>query len=366
MKVVQGWPEVGERVRDLRLAHGLNQGQLAEQLGVDRTAVVRIEAGERQVSALELGRLADILHVEVAHFVTQAPTAVTTYRTLIADEPDQVSRDRILLDVDLEGHARDAEWLREQGFLGVPPYLITPRPVSDNESAIKLARDVRKQAGMSSGPLGSLAEVGELFGLYILVVDRDASGASLQFDPGFGVAVIGGRAQPGRRRWTAVHELGHHIVGDAYNSDVGVAASDAEKEKLIDSFVGEFLLPAEDILAAWSGRPSEEPFRLLVRLAAEYRLSWSSTVAAACKAGIIKRSDVQSFRARTPTRGDFFDIVGCEPNVDLAVGTTGPVWKRAVFAAWRTGRVSAERAVGLLRNTLSTGDLPRLDVADTE
>ncbi|MDQ3886719.1 MAG: helix-turn-helix domain-containing protein [Actinomycetota bacterium] len=45
----------------MRLAYGLSQAQLAARLGLDRTAVVRIEAGERRVSALELGRLADVL-----------------------------------------------------------------------------------------------------------------------------------------------------------------------------------------------------------------------------------------------------------------------------------------------------------------
>lgn len=157
MQAVQGWPEVGERVRDMRLARGLSQAALAEELDIDRTAVVRIEAGERQVSALELGHLSDILCVPIAHFMTQPSAAVTTYRTLLADDPDQGSRDRVLLDVDLETHARDAEWLKEQGLLERAQHLVTPGPVGDTEAAVELARDVRRQIGIRSGPLGPLA-----------------------------------------------------------------------------------------------------------------------------------------------------------------------------------------------------------------
>ncbi|MGH8964052.1 MAG: helix-turn-helix domain-containing protein, partial [Actinomycetes bacterium] len=80
---------MGERVRELRLAHQLSQAQLARRLDLDRTAVVRVEAGERQISALELGQLADIFDVPIAHFVTRPPASVTSYRPPIADELDK-------------------------------------------------------------------------------------------------------------------------------------------------------------------------------------------------------------------------------------------------------------------------------------
>lgn len=145
-----------------------------------------------------------------------------------------------------------------------------------------------------------------------------------------------------------------------------MAASDAEKEKVIDAFVGEFLLPTDDVRAAWSSAAQAEPYSRLVRIAAEYRLSWSSTIASAGRADVIDRRDIQGLRARTPTRGDFLEIVGYEPLADLIPGTTGPGWKRAVFGAWRNGGISAERAVQLVQNTLTVGDLPQLEVFDKQ
>ncbi|MHA6618928.1 helix-turn-helix domain-containing protein [Pseudonocardia sp. DLS-67] len=355
---------MGERVRELRLAHQLSQAELARRLDLDRTAVVRVEAGERQVSALELGQLADIFDVPIAHFVTKPPASVTSYRTPIADELDKNARDRVLLDIDLEGHARDAEWLKQQGFLSTTSLPIFG-PVPDIAAATGLAKQARNIAGIESGPVPRLVDAAEKFGLYILVVDRDASGASLQLDRGFGVAVVGGRAQPGRRRWTAAHEIGHHLIGDAYHSDVGVSASEDEKEAVIDAFVAEFLLPRDEVRTAWESDPLADPYPKLVKLAAAYRISWSATVAAATASRVIERSDAQRLRARTPTRGDFLEVVGAEPRPDLDIGATGPAWKRAVLGAWRAGRISTDRARALLHESLDLSEFPQRDVDAT-
>ncbi len=51
------------RVRRLRLAAGLNQGELARELGVSRPTLTQIETGERKLSAEEASRLAPILRV---------------------------------------------------------------------------------------------------------------------------------------------------------------------------------------------------------------------------------------------------------------------------------------------------------------
>ena len=363
VEAVTGWLEVGERVRDVRLAHGLSQADLARQLGIDRTAVVRLEGGERQVSALELGRLAEVFRVPISHFVTRAPVAVRTYRSPLPDDPDQGTRDKLLLDIDLETHARDAAWLHDEGYLkAVDP------PVSGSAGtpaeAAELARQARKYLDAKSGPLGSMAAVAELFGLFLLIVDRDAPGASLELDRGFGVAVVGGRAQPGRRRWTAAHELAHHVLGDPYHSDVGVSASDSDKEKVVDAFAAELLLPDDDLRAVWTGDAVSDPRRALIALSAKYRLSWSATVAAALHAGVLTKDESQRLRAHSPLRGDFLDVVGYEPPEDLAIGATGPLWRQAVLAAWRDFKISAERAVELLAEAIPAAQLPEREAVD--
>lgn len=56
----------GSRLRELRLARGLSQEALAAAAGLDRTYVSSCERGRRNVSLVNLHRLAGALDVEPA------------------------------------------------------------------------------------------------------------------------------------------------------------------------------------------------------------------------------------------------------------------------------------------------------------
>lgn len=353
MESVHDWAELGERVRQARLASSLSQAELAQRVDLERTALVRVEAGQRHVSALELMRLSEVLKLPLAHFVTRSPAAVTSRRLALAEDADAASRSRFLLDADLETHTRDTEMLIGHDLLHPPPLGLRPK-VPDRESARELASRIRASARIGSEPIESMPSLAESFGLYLTVCDRDVEGASLIHD-GFGVAVIGGHAPPGRRRFTAAHELGHHLQQDVYHSDAGVASSRDDREALIDAFAAELLLPEAAIRAAW---PAQSPRQALVLLAGRYRVSWSVVVDSCLRLGLITQPESQRLRAETPVRGDFLAVLGYEPVQDLVVGETGPAWRRAVLAAWQQAIITADRAVELLRGAITPDDLP--------
>ncbi|HZN17855.1 MAG TPA: XRE family transcriptional regulator [Micromonosporaceae bacterium] len=357
MTTVETWAEVGDRIREARLAAGLSQGQLALAVGLERTALVRVEAGQRQLTALELFRVADALRLPLAHFVTRPPEAMRSRRQALADEADSAARDRLQLDAALEMQLRDTEQLVADGVL-VPPVPPTVRQVSTPDDAAALARDARRILGHESGPLGSVAEVAERFGLFLTVVDLDADGASMFLDT-YGVAVTG-CGDPGRRRWTAVHELGHHLIRDEYHTDVGVATSRDERERLVDTFAGEFLLPQNDLLAK-AEKMGEDTRTFLIGVAAAYRLSWSAVVDRARCAGLVSAEEAQRLRARTPMKGDFLAVCGREPYPDLPVGDRGPLWTQAVLRAHREGLITGQRAVELLGGRITLEELPEED-----
>ncbi|GAA1908479.1 hypothetical protein GCM10009716_18020 [Streptomyces sodiiphilus] len=116
----QGWAEVGERIAEARHAAGMSQGDLAEQVGLDRTMVVRMESGRRRITALELFRLAEALDVPVAHLVSRPPEALVSRRRPLEEHADDASRARFRLDARLEEHARNARWLVSGGFTAPP------------------------------------------------------------------------------------------------------------------------------------------------------------------------------------------------------------------------------------------------------
>ena len=62
---------VGKNVRKFRLAKKLTQAQLATRMGVDRTYIVGLEKGERNVTIETLAQAAKALGMKVARLLDE-------------------------------------------------------------------------------------------------------------------------------------------------------------------------------------------------------------------------------------------------------------------------------------------------------
>jgi transcriptional regulator with XRE-family HTH domain len=60
---------VGERIREVRLARGLTQGDLADLCGTSIAAISHIERGTKVPTITTLARIADALECKVARLV---------------------------------------------------------------------------------------------------------------------------------------------------------------------------------------------------------------------------------------------------------------------------------------------------------
>lgn len=70
--------EFGKRVRELRLERGLSQEKLGQLAGLDRTYISSLEAGKRNVSLVNIHKLAEALGVEAGELL--APMSETVER----------------------------------------------------------------------------------------------------------------------------------------------------------------------------------------------------------------------------------------------------------------------------------------------
>ena len=66
---------VGNRIRQLRLKEGLSQEQVAQILGITRSAISEIERGARKISADEIVKLAEAFHVSTDYILGLAERA---------------------------------------------------------------------------------------------------------------------------------------------------------------------------------------------------------------------------------------------------------------------------------------------------
>lgn len=59
---------VGKRVKELRNNLGISQEELAELAGLDRTYVTSVECGKRNISIVNIEKLAKALNVTIKDF----------------------------------------------------------------------------------------------------------------------------------------------------------------------------------------------------------------------------------------------------------------------------------------------------------
>ena len=70
--------DLGQRITEAREDAGKTQAELANLVGLDRTAINRIEAGTRKVSATELVAIAAALERPIDWFVVDSPASVVS------------------------------------------------------------------------------------------------------------------------------------------------------------------------------------------------------------------------------------------------------------------------------------------------
>lgn len=64
--------KLGAAIRNARLERSLSQEALADAAGIDRSHMGKIERGERNVSLLNVARVADALKVSIASLMVSA------------------------------------------------------------------------------------------------------------------------------------------------------------------------------------------------------------------------------------------------------------------------------------------------------
>lgn len=324
--------------------------------------IAKIEAGTRRLDALELARLSSALGVPLSHLLSQPATVVSRRAEIADDTATDAARQSYRLEAALATWLSDVRQLIELGELTPHAPERYPHAVENAETARDAARWARNRLTLGIDPVSSLMSACQGLGQLVAVVHTPGDGASM-VDDGVAVAVVSGQGDPGRRRATAAHELGHLIIGDEYSADLGIHTSRAERESVIDAFAAELLLPLDAVLRSRSGS-GESTRGILVTLAATYWTSWSLTVRQAVEAGIADKETAKDLRRRNPTRAELMEAVGWAPQPDLEGVRVPPSYAHAVLQAWRNSKITSSRAVELMRGQIVESDLPPREEAD--
>ena len=346
-----GAVELRNRIAEARDLAGLTQQQVSAVTGLDRTVIVKIEAGSRKVAATELVLLAEALDRPVDWFFSVSPPSVVSRRS----DPAVGGRSRVL-DSRVERIARDVAFLIDEGE--IPQVTrIALDPPSTVEASEDAAAKLRRKLDAQQGPLLDLQTFAERAGLFSFSLDLGKAGGDAAYVAvgDLGVAVINGALDPGRRRFNLAHELGHHVFQDAYAPEVGLSPQD-ENEKLINAFAIHLLLPRSEVRVITSEFEGN-PRLAAVAAAVRHRLSWTAVCAQLRNLGTIDPGTFEELAIHPLSRADFVEL-GEYWIPELDPPRVPSRYGRKVLAAYRRGKLTEARVLELLWGTVDHSELP--------
>ena len=129
----------------------------------------------------------------------------------------------------------------------------------------------------------------------------------------------------------------------------------SETERMINAFAVHLLLPRASVTKMWDS--SDDPRIAAVAAAVRFRASWTAVCSQLRNLGLIDEARRSDLAADPPTGADFVEL-GERWIPELDPPAVPPEYGRRVLAAYRAGRLTAERATELLWGTVHTEKLP--------
>lgn len=249
---------LGASLRTARKNRGLTQVDAARALALPRTALVKIEAGERSLSTLELTRLASLYSRSVAQLTSSEPDADDD-----ALEALQLLDPRLEKEPGVQAELLHALSLYREGvslerLLGRrdragPPAYSFPAPTSAIEAVLQgndLAGEERERLGLGKAAIRDVAELVSGEGIWAsgLSLPDEMSGFFLRH-PSIGMAIaVNSSHSRERKRFSYAHEYAHALL----DRDQGASVSTRENsrdlcEKRANAFAAAFLMPREGV-----------------------------------------------------------------------------------------------------------------------
>lgn len=344
----------GARVRQLRLALGLTQTELAARTGIASGAISMIENGHQEADSAILSALAEVLDCRPSYLTSSAIAQFDRPKLRAYADAPQRAVDRTLFDSISAVEAIRSAGLRTLA-VKLPMY---DSDLNDDGEIDRIAADVRTAAGLDAEEvIPNVIRAAERLGCVVLPLDRELGrhwGMSLTVEgtPVIRVARPSHDADidiPGdRQRFTVAHELGH-LVLHAGSAQPAAPLEAARMEQQANRFAASFLVPGDSALEDLEALGGRVTLRTLALLKQKWGYSIKAFVFRFREMGVIDDAHARSLYKQISARKWNKE----EPH---RPGTESAVWlAKALREAFPTGDVvdGASRASGLGANYIS-------------
>jgi len=263
--------QLAERLREAREAAGLTQEQVAAKLELSRPTIVQMERGRREVTSLELDRLAWLYGRDIPSFFGEAFRAQDALSVLFRADPalgdDEVVADDLRWCIAVSRELFNLERLLEIDAEKLAParYDVSmPRTRWDAiEQGARIASDERRRLDLGDAAIADVAELLESQGVRAMTIPLpdDISGLTAREEEAGVLVAVNERHAVLRRRFSYAHEYAHVLLD---RDRIGTVSRAADRNELLEvranSFAATFLMPEAGlrrfIEGLGKGRPS--------------------------------------------------------------------------------------------------------------
>ena len=250
---------LGARLREARTNTRLTQDEAAKALGLPRTAIVHIEAGNRSVSTLELAKFAQIYRRPAASFFTETQAEddalIAIYRASPDLEEDPQFRRELARCVATCQEGMRLEQLLGLSLRGGPPdyELPSPRtPLDAVQQGDRVAADERRRLGLGRSPIPDIAELLRTQGIWACGAElpNEMPGLFMKHSTTGMVILVSYEHVCARKRFSYAHEYAHALMDRDQNVVVTTAQNRNDLRELrANAYAAAFLLPTAGVLS---------------------------------------------------------------------------------------------------------------------
>jgi Zn-dependent peptidase ImmA (M78 family)/transcriptional regulator with XRE-family HTH domain len=261
--------ELGSRIAALREARGVTGEELGAAVGLSRSQISKVEHGTRRLDVSEVAAIADALEVSLAEIlgIERSGSLALAARVMAAPQAEATlpSRRRIRQLLEAEANLVSATGLRESRPTPSGQEVLARIKDQDIPSGRAPWRDgedladlVRQGLGLGRAPIADVAELAERhFGLDVIAWPTGTAVSGLcAHGQGVAMALISTSFPSGHQRFTAAHELAHHLLSEpreiVIDSDLYDTSSPMEKRA--NAFAAVLLMPADGLRDVVAGR----------------------------------------------------------------------------------------------------------------
>jgi len=249
---------LGRRLREARENCGLSQQVAADAIGVPRTAITQLEAGNRAVSTLELAQLAELYKRPVVDFFGEQPLPeddplVALHRLAPGLDAHPAIKEQVQRCLSLCREGCSLEQLLDRSPRSGPPAYALPAPRTASEAVRQgeqVAFQERKRLGLGYTPIANMEELISDQGIWSAGVSLpdEMSGLFLRHAT-IGMAILVNFSHVrGRKRFSYAHEYGHALLDRDRTATISTRDNSSELiEKRANAFAATLLMPSEGV-----------------------------------------------------------------------------------------------------------------------